>query len=171
MSKRLLPDDNKLIELYVKEKKNCKEICRMYGLSTKSSSNVGIKLKKLGVKIRKDAGKNHHNWKGGKIIKGAGYIGIWNPNHPKSDNQGYVYEHTLVVEKQIHRHLKKNEEIHHINMNKKDNDIDNLCLCNHKTHIKIHRSIEKLIPFLLDKKIIYFDKESKEYKMQETRLW
>jgi hypothetical protein len=65
MSKRLLPSDDKIIELYEKEKKSCKEICRMYGLSVNSSTNIGIRLKKLGINIRKDAGENHHNWKGG----------------------------------------------------------------------------------------------------------
>lgn len=165
MSKRMLPNDEKIIELYEKEKKSCKEICRMYGLSEKSSTNVGIRLKKLGIKIRKDAGKNHHNWKGGRIIKGDGYIGIWNPNHKKADNQGYVYEHTLVMENFLKREISKEEEIHHININKQDNNISNLCLCSHQEHLKIHRSIEKLIPYLLDKKIIYFDKKIKEYKL------
>lgn len=165
MSKRLLPDDKKIIELYVKEKKSCKEICRMYGLSTNSSTNLGIRLKKLGVKIRTDAGENHHNWKGGRIIKGDGYIGIWKPEHKKADSQGYVYEHTLVLEQALNRELTKDEEIHHINLNKLDNNIKNLCISTHKEHLKIHRSIEKLIPFLLEKDIIYFDKNEKEYKL------
>lgn len=167
MSKKLLPDDSKLIELYVKDKKSCKEICRMYGLSVNSSSNLGVKLKKLGIEIRKDAGENHHNWKGGKIIKGDGYIGIWKPDHKKADSLGYVYEHTLVLEQVLHRELLKNEEVHHINLNKTDNDINNLCLCNHETHMKIHRSIEKLIPTLLKQNIIYFDKVDNEYKFKE----
>ena len=167
MSKRLLPNDDKIIELYEKEKKSCKEICRMYGLSVNSSTNIGIRLKKLGVNIRKDAGENHHNWKGGRIVKGDGYIGIWKPQHKKADNQGYVYEHTLIVEEKLKRSLNRDEEIHHINLDKTDNNIENLCLCTHKTHIKIHRSIEKLIPILLQRNIIYFDNESKEYKIKQ----
>lgn len=165
MSKKMIPNDEKLIELYEKEKKSCKEICRLYGLSENSSTNIGIKLKKLGVTIRKDAGENHHNWKGGIITKGDGYIGIWKPEHPRADMQGYVYEHTLIMEQKLKREILKEEEIHHINLNKKDNDINNLCLCSHKEHIKIHRSIEKLIPYLLNNKIIYFDEEDKEYKI------
>ena len=47
MSKKMIPNDEKLIELYEKEKKSCKEICRLYGLSENSSTNIGIKLKKL----------------------------------------------------------------------------------------------------------------------------
>ena len=56
MSKKMIPNDEKLIELYKKEKKSCKEICRLYGLSENSCTNIGIKLKKLGFTIIKDAG-------------------------------------------------------------------------------------------------------------------
>ena len=69
------------------------------------------------------------------------------------------------MEQKLKRKISKEEEIHHINLNKKDNDINNLCLCSHKEHIKIHRSIEKVIPYLLNNKIIYFDEEDKEYKI------
>lgn len=168
MSKRLLPSNEILIDLYVKQKKTCKEICRMYGLKTGSSTNLGRMLKKMGVKIRKDAGENHHNWKGGKINKGDGYIGIWFPNHKKADNQGYVYEHTLIMENHLGREIIKGEEIHHINLNKRDNDIQNLCLCTHKIHLKIHRSIENIIPYLLEKGIIFFDEKEMEYKINKT---
>ena len=167
MSKKLLPSDEELVRLYKEEKKSCKEICRIYGLSINSSTNVGIKLKKLGIKIRKDAGENHHNWKGGRIIKGDGYIGVWKPEHKKADSQGYVYEHILVIEETLNRSLTTKEEIHHINLDKTANQINNLCLCcTHKEHTKIHRSIEKLIPYLLEKNIIYFNNEEKEYKLK-----
>lgn len=166
MSKRMLPTNDVLIDLYINQKKSCKEICRMYGLKPGSSTNLGKMLKKMGIEIRKDAGENHHNWKGGRITKGDGYIGIWNPNHNKADNQGYVFEHTIIMEKYLNRQIKKDEEIHHINLNKKENDLKNLYLCNHKTHLKIHRSIEKIIPVLLEKDIIYFDRELEEYKIK-----
>lgn len=156
MSKKMIPNDEKLIELYEKEKKSCKEICRLYGLSENSSTNIGIKLKKLGVTIRKDAGKNHHNWKGGIISKGDGYIGIWKPKHPRADKQGYVYEHTLVYEKEKGILPSKNEVIHHIDMDKHNNSIDNLYLCNNKEHLEIHRSLEKIVRTLIDRNIIEF---------------
>ena len=161
----MIPCDEKIIDLYVNEKKSCKEICRMYGLSTNSSTNIAIRLKKLGIKIRKDAGENHHNWKGGKILKGDDYIGIWNPSHIRADSQGYVYEHTLVYEKEKGILPKKNEVIHHIDMDKHNNNIENLYLCDHKKHIKIHRSLEKLVKQLIDMKIIEFKEE--KYQINE----
>lgn len=158
MSKRLLPSDEELIELYTKEHKTCADICEMFGLSKNSRSNVSLKLRKHGIEIRKDAGKNHHNWKGGRIIKGDGYYGIWNPKHCRADNQGYVFEHTLVYEKNTGYLPKKGEVIHHIDIDKFNNEFSNLYLCGHKEHLEIHRSIEKLIKPLLEKKIIGFKK-------------
>lgn len=156
MSRRKLPNDEKILSLYVEEKKSCKEICRMYGLSEKSSSNIAIKLKQMGVKIRKDAGENHHNWKGGIISKGDGYIGIWKPEHSRADKQGYVYEHTLIYEKEKGILPSKNEVIHHIDMDKHNNSIDNLYLCNNKEHARTHRSLEKIVRDLIERDIIEF---------------
>lgn len=53
---------------------------------------------------------------------------------------------------------KKGEVIHHIDIDKFNNEFSNLYLCNHKEHLEIHRSIEKLIKPLLKKKIIGFKK-------------
>ena len=157
MSKRILPNIDKLKALYLIEKKDCGEICRIYGLSSGSRSNLSRMLKRNGVEIRKQNGKDHHGWKGGRIIKGCGYYGIWNPTHERADKQGYVYEHTLVYEKMMGSLPKKNEVIHHINLDKLDNRFENLFICEHKSHLICHRSIENLIKPLLEKNIIYFD--------------
>lgn len=158
MNKRLLPNIEELIHLYVDKKMSCKDICRQCGLSPNSSPNLARMLKKNKISIRKDAGVNHHNWKGGKIKnKGCGYIGIWQPTHPKADSGGYVYEHTLVYEKNTGKLPSKDEVLHHIDLDKHNNNFNNLFLCNHKEHIKIHRSLEKLIPELLKRKIIKFE--------------
>lgn len=116
------------------------------------------------VEIRKQSGKDHHSWKGGRIIKGDGYYGIWNPTHERADNQGYVYEHTLVYEKNMGKLPQKYEVVHHINLDKLDNRFENLFICGNKEHLICHRSIEKLIKPLLEKGIIYFDKG--EYKIK-----
>lgn len=157
MTKQMLPDDQTLIDLYVNKKMFLKEICRMYGLSHNSSGNLSRRLKKIGVEIRKMRGENHNCWKGGVISKGDNYVGIWTPNHPRADNQGYVYEHTLVYEKHNGCLPQENEVLHHIDLNKKNNDIKNLYLCGHREHATIHRSIENIIEPLLENQIIIFD--------------
>ena len=45
-----------------------------------------------------------------------------------------TYEHRVVMENFIKRKLKKNEVVHHINGNKKDNRIENLIIMKLKKH-------------------------------------
>lgn len=78
-----------------------------------------------------------HNNKG-CIIEQNGYICIYQPHHPFGKGN-YVYEHRLIMEKNIGRFLKKKEVVHHINGNKKDNRIENLQLfASNAEHIKYH---------------------------------
>lgn len=156
MSKRKLPDIETLKHLYLDKKKTLAEICIMFDCSTRSRSNISKMLRDNGVEIRQDKGENHHAWKGGRILKGDGYIGIWSPSHERADKQGYVYEHTLVVEKEMGRLPNSNEVVHHINLDKTDNRTENLWVCGNKEHLVCHRSIEKLIKPLLESGVIYF---------------
>lgn len=79
-------------------------------------------------------GSNSHRWKGGKIKHTSGYVRIYSPDHLFKDNQGYVFEHRLVMEKYIGRYLTKEEHIHHINGIKDDNRIKNLQILSHSEH-------------------------------------
>jgi len=52
---------------------------------------------------------------------------IMKKEHPRAkSNNGYVFEHILVMEEKIGRMLFSNENVHHINGIKDDNRIDNL---------------------------------------------
>lgn len=90
------------------------------------------------------SGQKHWNWRGGIVKHTSGYIRIYKPNHPFCDNQGYVFEHKLVMEKQIGRYLNNDEIVHHINKKKDDNRIENLRLFkNISEHMKFHRELER----------------------------
>jgi len=94
-----------------------------------------VKLKLKGI--------NHHNWKGGKIIR-DGYLYIYKPNHPNATKAGYVLKHRLVKEHQLKRYLTKNEIVHHNDGNKLNNNENNLKLFKninkHSTQHYIDRS-------------------------------
>ena len=85
------------------------------------------------------SGNNHNSWKGG-ITYSNGYRYIYSPNNPNANHVGYVMEHRLVMEDKIGRFLDlKNEVVHHINKNRKDNRIENLVLMTRAEHLKHHK--------------------------------
>jgi len=89
-------------------------------------------------------GENSGNWKGGKHIKGNGYVEIKMPSHPHCDNRGYVYQHRLVMEELLGRYLTDNEIVHHIDEDKVNNEIENLRLFqSHREHAMEHHRIKK----------------------------
>lgn len=85
-------------------------------------------------------GKLSYRYKGGRTMRGYNMIRM--PDHPFATDHGlYVLEHRLIMEKHLGRYLTKDEDVHHINGNKKDNRIENLRLISHGDH-KLHHLIE-----------------------------
>ena len=85
------------------------------------------------------SGENNHQWKGGRIKK-EGYIMINNRSHPQAQN-GYVFEHRLIMENHLGRYLESGEVVHHINGIKNDNRIENLKVMNNIEHLIFHRKL------------------------------
>ena len=78
-------------------------------------------------------------YKKGKIVNSEGYVLIFSPNHPHRNNRNYVYEHRLVIEKNIARYLTSEEVVHHINECRSDNRIENLrVFSSSSVHTKHH---------------------------------
>jgi HNH endonuclease len=86
-----------------------------------------------------------------------GYTLIKDYTHPDRNSHGDILEHRLVMEKKIGRRLKKSEIVHHIDQNRTNNKQKNLYLCSGmSSHGTVHASFRKLLPLLLEKKIIIF---------------
>ena len=83
----------------------------------------------------------------------------------KGNRRIETFEHRVVVEEHIGRKLEPDECIHHINFNKLNNNIDNLWICNRKTHNKAHASVNKLIDILLSMHIIKFNRNKGKYEL------
>jgi len=54
------------------------------------------------------------------------YIAIYKPNHPNSNQRGFILEHRFVMSEHLGRALYKDENVHHINGDRHDNRIENL---------------------------------------------
>jgi hypothetical protein len=91
--------------------------------------------------MSKKLGEKSHCWNGGRS-ESYGYVLVRNKNHPNS-TCGYVREHILKMTELIGRPLEKNECVHHVDGNKKNNNIKNLMLMTKKEHAKFHANERK----------------------------
>lgn len=75
---------------------------------------------------------------GHKKTRKDGYVSVYFPDHPKSNKEGYIMEHDLIMECYIGRWLKPEEVVHHKNKIRNDNRIENLELMTFKEHARLH---------------------------------
>ena len=121
---------------------------------------------------RKCVGVMQQSADGNTIINGKGHILEVCRTHPNAYKpKGYVPQHRLVIEKDIGRYLiPKKEVVHHIDMDKTNNDISNLWLCNERQHAKAHASFYKLCKILMKRSMqVAFDTEIGEYYLKEKK--
>ena len=66
---------------------------------------------------------------------------IYQPNHPCSNNRGYILRSRYIMEQHLGRILNnKTEQIHHINNNTLDDRLENLQIVTIQEHSKIHKN-------------------------------
>lgn len=113
------------IRLWVGQGKTQAWIAKRLQTSQPAVSEI---VKHLGLKMerRRLVGPLNPNWKGGKTRHNLGYVMVYCPDHPSDRSDQYVYEHRLLMEKELGRYLRKDEVVHHINGIKNDNRIENL---------------------------------------------
>ena len=156
----------KLARLYVDEKLSIPDISKIAGIA---KSTVRYHLLRQGVKLRTNAeairlashklglhrlGKHfvfseEHKKKMSisrkKYFEGKakGYdIHNGYKRLTQGENCGRL-EHVVVMENHIGRRINRNEIVHHINGNKADNRIENLCLMTNSEHSRMH-AIERI---------------------------
>ena len=93
-------------------------------------------------------GKLNGMWNGGQKLSADGYIQVKlrenDPLFPMTTKTGYCPQHREVMGRHMGRPLKRWEIVHHINGDKKDNDINNLLLTTMSPHIKLHFHLSEL---------------------------
>jgi hypothetical protein len=111
----------------------------------------------------------HSKPDGSKKFKRAtldSHVLVKSSNHPGKDKTGYVPEHRLVVEQSIGRLLKKTEIVHHKNLIKGDNRLQNLVVfSSDKEHFLSHGSLNKCVSKLMELGVLVFDEKTKTYEV------
>ena len=132
------------------DKSILEETYKKYNSMQKTADYFGVS-KKLILNYMKKFGIPRRDWKAKPKVEKVdtyhkGYITTWNGyikvkapiDHPNKDNKGYISEHRLIAEQIIGRYLNKDEVVHHINGDKKDNRPSNLLVLSKTEHKKIH---------------------------------
>lgn len=106
--------------------------------------------------------KIHKNDKGG-------YVLLFRPEHPNArqcpPNYGYVFEHVYNLSNHIGRMIERGEVIHHLDGDKRNNDVSNLVLCeNHSEHTKIHHSMNNLVYEMIKSGEVEYARETKSFR-------
>lgn len=78
----------------------------------------------------------------------------------------WKYLHRHIVEQKIGRVLKKEEEVHHINFDSSDNNIDNLIVLSRKDHLLLHSQLEYIMKDLFKNGLVCFEKG--KYKIKSS---
>ena len=146
-------DTDEIIDMYVNNKMSMVEIAEEVGLTRGA---VGSRLYQAGVETRSESealeikypdgrcGKKASNWSGGRTqANQSGYMYVYKPEHPDSTQEGYVMEHRLVMEDELGRRLKDDEDVHHLNEDTTDNRPENLIVVSRSEHKQIHDLMRK----------------------------
>jgi hypothetical protein len=84
-------------------------------------------------------GAKHPRWNSGRMRGSEGYMLVAVPEgHHLRQAHGYAYEHDLVAEEMIGRHLLTGEVVHHINRIRDDNRLENLAVMTASEHARLH---------------------------------
>lgn len=77
-------------------------------------------------------------WKGGRKRDPNGYWWLYRPDHPHTTKGGYVREHRIVWEETNGRLLRSDEDVHHIDGDRGNNDPSNLVALTKSQHMRLH---------------------------------
>lgn len=161
-----------LYDLYVTQGLSQRQIGKLFGVCQQT---VLKHMKKAGIPARPQGavtgrtGTAHNGWKGGRnlvakrALRGAveksGYWYVWAPDHPNASGQ-YVAEHIKVaLEAAGMEELPKGQCVHHVDLDKQNNDPANLAIATRAQHAQWHAQLETVAVLLMKEGRLGFSAE------------
>ena len=144
------------ISLYVVEGWSLQKIATKYGVH---SSLILRTLRNAGIKTR-TAGR----YKNKQVTFKTGYKLIEVSGHPRAFDGCKMFEHIVVAEKMLGRYLLPGEYVHHIDLNKLNNDESNLVVLTRREHASHHRQINSLLTELIQRGSVIYDRNTNTYR-------
>jgi hypothetical protein len=165
--------DEDLYKLYVEDGLTQQEIADLSGTR---QSVVSRHMKKAGIPSRRAAprnqtGEQNNNWKGGRILQArkaarpgiadGGYWYVYAPEHVNATRAGYVAEHIKVATDAAGvAGLEPGQVVHHVDLDKRNNDPLNLVIVDRRTHANWHVQLERIAVSLMQRGMVAFDPEA-----------
>ena len=99
--------------IYIRKKGKCTNTGRTHFKKGHPGFWKGKKKLPYSEEWRENIGKGQHKGRKPKYTHIGGYILIYKPKHPFATQNGYVFEHRLVMEKHLGRYRTPEEIVHH----------------------------------------------------------
>jgi hypothetical protein len=119
----------------------------------------GVHARRIGK--RDQSGCKNSSWKGGIVLDSKKkYRYRRMPDHPNACQNGYVAEHIVACcNKYAIPRIPPGFVVHHIDMDKRNNALDNLAMVSLKSHGQLHRQLELIAASLFKTGQIRFVEE------------
>ena len=136
--------------------------CKSCSCKYTATKRKGIIPHNKGRKFPHLGRENSKMWKGGRYLGSDGYWNVF------VGDGAYKKEHRLVMEDSLNRNLLPGERVHHIDLNKQNNSIENLVLVSsEQEHKDLHMSLQYIGVLLLKAGYVRLNKEGLEYVFTE----
>lgn len=163
--------EDELVDCYINQGMTQQEIAKHFGTTQKV---VWRAMHRLGIPTRQAVARNqtgpaNNNWRGGRRLEAKqagkpsygdkGYWYVYAPNHPNATKMGYVAEHIKVATEAADRPLQDGECVHHVDLDKQNNQVGNLAICTYQQHARWHQQLEEIAIGLFHRGLVRFDPE------------